>query len=109
MDSFLHESFLHSQNLQKENKNIKVEKILKILTLALGSPLDALYVALQEIFIDAEGYRVLDESGHEIWDQDLIKVPRICGGSAALLWLLATRFGAWPLLVRPRGILLLEV
>ena len=71
-----------------------------------------LYVALQGVFIGAEGRRVLDEVAHEIWYPDKLKVPQNCGfcrNSAAKVWRLATRFGAWPLLVRPCGRLLLEV
>ena len=71
-----------------------------------------LYVALQGVFIGAEGRRVPDEVAHEIWYPDEIKVPRnlgFCRGFAAFLWNLATRFGAWPHLVRPSGRLLLEV
>ena len=80
--------------------------------MALGSPLDALFVALQVIFIDAEGRGVPDEVAHENWDPDVTVLPRnpeFCRGFAANLAPLATRFGAWPLLVRPRGLLLLEV
>ena len=80
--------------------------------MALCWTLDALYVALQEIFIGAEGYRVLDEVAHEIWRLNSSKLPQkpgFCRGFAAKLALLATRFGAWPLLVRPCGRLLLEV
>jgi len=79
--------------------------------LALGSSLDALYVALQVIFIGAEGRGVPDEVAHEIWDlisSILPQKPEFCRKFAAKLALLATRFGAWPLLVRPCGLLLLE-
>jgi len=80
--------------------------------LALCWTLDALYVALQGVFIGAEGRRVLDEVSHENWSLDKLKVPQnpgFCRNFAAKLALLATRFGAWPLLIRSSGLLLLEV
>ena len=99
----------------KRNPNYKTKrkkKNPKNLTLALGSSLDALYVALQGLFIGAEGIRVPVELPYEIWYRDKIKLPRkrgFCRDSAAILWHMATRFGAWLLLVRPSSRLLLEV
>ena len=61
--------------------------------MALGSPLDALYVALQVIFIGAEGRGVPDEVAHEIWDFNSSKLPQkpgFCRGFAAKLALLAS-------------------
>ena len=71
-----------------------------------------LYVALQGVFIGAEGRRVPDEVAHESWSMMSSTLPQklgFCRGIAAFLGNLATRFGAWLLLVRPSGRLLLEV
>jgi len=98
--------------LQKENKKYtKVERKPK--NPNFGPLLDAgrsVRCTAGDIY-RAEGSRVPSKHLHEIWSMDKIKVPRFrgfCRGSAALWWLLATRFGAWPLLVRPCGLLLLE-
>ena len=77
----------------------------------LALPLDDLYVALQGVFIGAEGSRVPSQLPYEIWYQVLSGMPRKRGLGrvfAALWWRLATRFGAWPPLVRPSGRSLLE-
>jgi len=74
-------------------------------------PLDALFVALQGVFIGAEGSRVPDKLLHESCSLTSSRLPRKRGlgrVSAALVWWLATRFGAWLLLVRPSGRFLLE-
>ena len=68
-------------------------------------------VALQGVFIGAEGGRVPVEVVHEGGSLDMAGLPRKRGlgrVSAALWWRLATRFGAWLLLVRPSGRFLLE-
>ena len=56
--------------------------------MALCWTLDALYVALQGVFIGAEGRKVPDKVAHEIWYPDNIKVPQklgFCRGIAAFL------------------------
>ena len=60
----------------------------------------------------AEGSRVPARHFHKSCCPESSILPRkrgFCRVFAAKLWLLATRFGAWPLLVRPSGRLLLEV
>ena len=56
-----------------------------------------LYVALQGVFIDAEGNRVQNEVLHENLSLDNTELSRNCGFcrvSAAIWWQIATRFGA---------------
>ena len=73
--------------------------------------LDALSAAPAGIFIGAEGDRVPDKIVHESSWAASSEMPWNCGfcrGIAALCHLLATRFGAWLLLVRPSGRFFLE-
>ena len=68
-------------------------------------------VALQGVFIGAEGVRVRTQVVHKSRCPGLSELPWKCGicrGIAAFWWQIATRFGAWLLLVRQSGRLLLE-
>ena len=90
--------------LQEENLNPRFGP--------LALPLDALLCCSAGVFIGAESRRVPDEVAHKICCLISPILPQICGfcrNSAAKMWLLATRFGAWPLLIRSSGRLLLEV
>ena len=73
--------------------------------------LDPPSAAPARVFIGAEGDRVPDKLLHEIWYAISSTLPRKRGSgrvSAAKSWRLATRFRAWPPLVRSSGRFLLE-
>ena len=103
---------LHKRYKKEKERKPKLEERRKPKTLDLALWLWTLFsVALQGVFIGAEGGRVPTQLSHENGYLDLTGLPRKRGlgrVSAALWWRLATRFGAWPPLVRPSGLLLLE-
>ena len=95
----------------KKNLNYKPKKTL-IFFFWPCSSLDAVSRCTAGVFIAAEGGRVPDKIVHESSWAASSEVPRKRGlgrVSAAKLCRLAMRFRAWPPLVRPSGLILLEV
>ena len=96
--------------ITKEKRKPKLEESLK--TLIFGPVFRyTSEVCPAGVFIGAEGVRVRTQVVHKSRCPGLSELPWKCGicrGIAAFWWQIATRFGAWLLLVRPSGRLLLE-
>ena len=117
MISFLHESILYSQlhkkvNItKKKNKNLNYNqpKNPRFCSVVRCTPLLCCSVG---VFIGDGRSRVLVQLLHQIWYPNLSTHPRKRGYGrvfAAVAQPLATRFRAWPPLVRPSGYILLDL